>query len=265
MECSEARTALSARLDGEDSALPSDAVDAHVAGCPECRAWFSTASALGRHLRLTTVPSEPAHPSSDEVTARVLSAADDFPAVTSGLRRRELPLMLARVVLGVVALIYVAWAVVLLVGATADPVSPADPNAMPGGPFGAARDPHMARFIIDAATSRFALAAGLAWAAFSPKTAGPLLPVYVGMFAFGAGFATRDVVLGLLGEGYGLAGTLVPLVLQGFAVAALVTCWLARHHAVTPLSQSWRALTARPMNFSASDVKENSSFRPGGL
>ncbi|MEU7103460.1 zf-HC2 domain-containing protein [Streptomyces stramineus] len=48
MHCSEFRTALSARVDGEE--LPPDmsgaALDAHLRGCAECRRWGERARRL---------------------------------------------------------------------------------------------------------------------------------------------------------------------------------------------------------------------------
>jgi predicted anti-sigma-YlaC factor YlaD len=46
MRCSTFREALSARLDGEDPGLPAGEVDAHLAGCADCRAWVEAAGAL---------------------------------------------------------------------------------------------------------------------------------------------------------------------------------------------------------------------------
>ncbi|HWM37155.1 MAG TPA: zf-HC2 domain-containing protein [Streptomyces sp.] len=50
MHCSRARTALSARLDGE--ALPpgvtEQRLDEHLAGCPACARWGTQATQLGR-------------------------------------------------------------------------------------------------------------------------------------------------------------------------------------------------------------------------
>lgn len=45
------REALSARLDGEREPVPSARVDEHVAGCPQCRAWFDIVSAQADQLR----------------------------------------------------------------------------------------------------------------------------------------------------------------------------------------------------------------------
>ncbi len=44
--CEVARESLSARLDGEREPVPSRTVDAHLASCADCRAWWSAASAL---------------------------------------------------------------------------------------------------------------------------------------------------------------------------------------------------------------------------
>jgi predicted anti-sigma-YlaC factor YlaD len=68
MDCTHARTALSARLDGEDPGLPPDALDAHVATCAACRAWHAQASALHGRLRVAPAPPVP------DLSASVLAA-----------------------------------------------------------------------------------------------------------------------------------------------------------------------------------------------
>lgn len=52
MHCSRARTALSARCDGEElpAGLTARRLDDHLAGCPDCRRWEAHARALTRHL-----------------------------------------------------------------------------------------------------------------------------------------------------------------------------------------------------------------------
>lgn len=52
MECTTAREAISARLDGEPSDVESDLVEAHLAGCPACRAWREQAHEITRRARL---------------------------------------------------------------------------------------------------------------------------------------------------------------------------------------------------------------------
>ncbi|QFQ02879.1 hypothetical protein CUROG_07650 [Corynebacterium urogenitale] len=262
MECEGIRAALSARLDGEEAALPEDVVDAHLDGCEECQRWYSTVTALGRQLRMTAPPEPAPQTTGSDAAARVLDAAESIPNVTGTLRARQLPLVISRIALAFVAAVYVGWAAVLLFGSTLGLASTPEASGA-AAPYGAAEDPVLARFVIDAATSRFALGAGLAWAAYRPRAAGAMLPVYLGVWAFGAGFATRDIVMGLVEYSSELPIVLGTLLVHLVAVIALVTCWLARIHAVTPLRQSWRWLTARPMNFSAVDVERHSTFRPG--
>lgn len=263
--CERVRAALSARLDGEAADLPEDVTDAHLASCEACQRWYATATMLGRQLAINSAPEPGPSMAGEDAAQRVLVAAESFPQVTGNLRSRTLPLVLARIVLAVLAVVFFVWAGVLLFGSTIGVTGVPEPTQGQGAtsPYGASQDPVLARFVIDAATSRFALGAGLAWAAFRPKSADAVLPVYLGMWAFGAGFATRDLVMGLMESSGELPAVLGSLALHLVAVVALVTCWLARLHAVAPLRQSWRWLTAQPMSFSATDIKRNSTYRPG--
>ena len=52
MECDRAHEAISAHIDGEDSALPAGAVDAHLADCAACRDWQERAHAVTRRARV---------------------------------------------------------------------------------------------------------------------------------------------------------------------------------------------------------------------
>ncbi|KWX02125.1 Integral membrane protein [Carbonactinospora thermoautotrophica] len=69
MTCSQFREALSARLDGEDPGLGAEAVDAHLAECAACAAWYEDAARVTRLARLA-----PARPVPDLVGA-VLAVA----------------------------------------------------------------------------------------------------------------------------------------------------------------------------------------------
>ncbi|GIH14217.1 zf-HC2 domain-containing protein [Rugosimonospora africana] len=64
MGCGQWREALSARLDGEEDADQAPLVDAHLAGCAECRQWFEDAAAVTRLARLGPVASVPGVPDS---------------------------------------------------------------------------------------------------------------------------------------------------------------------------------------------------------
>lgn len=46
MRCTTFREAFSARLDGEDTGLPDEPIDPHLADCADCRTWVEGASAL---------------------------------------------------------------------------------------------------------------------------------------------------------------------------------------------------------------------------
>jgi predicted anti-sigma-YlaC factor YlaD len=68
VDCTAAREALSAWLDGEPAMHSSAAVNGHVTGCDECRSWQEAAHRLTRSTRLT-----PARAMTDD-TARILEA-----------------------------------------------------------------------------------------------------------------------------------------------------------------------------------------------
>jgi predicted anti-sigma-YlaC factor YlaD len=57
MRCTRFREAISARLDGEDPGLPTEAIDAHLAECPPCRSWASAAASPA--LRAVASPGDP--------------------------------------------------------------------------------------------------------------------------------------------------------------------------------------------------------------
>jgi predicted anti-sigma-YlaC factor YlaD len=74
MECDSAREAISAQIDGEDPCVPADALEAHTAGCAECRGWQQRAHSVTRRARL-------GGPFLDhDLTTRVLAAAPPPPA-----------------------------------------------------------------------------------------------------------------------------------------------------------------------------------------
>jgi predicted anti-sigma-YlaC factor YlaD len=77
--CDRYREALSARLDGEDDPTERTAVDRHLAGCPDCRAWLDAAAEVTRLARTSAVAA---------VAPRVVAAAPGLTRVrvTFGLR-----------------------------------------------------------------------------------------------------------------------------------------------------------------------------------
>lgn len=258
VSCDAVRVALSARLDGERAALDDSLLDAHVAGCEECQRWYSTVTALGRNLTMGVAGEElsSATPKSGSVEA-ALQLVNSINATSTGrtapLRRRRTPMIVARICLAVLAVVYILWAGLLLFGAHSDASIIVD-----------ASDPLFARYVLEAAVTRFALGVGLACVAWRPAAASGALPVYLAMWAFGAGIATRDIVMGLIDDStVGAADPLWTLIVHFVAVIALIVVWAGRQHMVMPLQQSWRMLSARPMTASGADARRNSSFRPG--
>ncbi|MCZ4521738.1 zf-HC2 domain-containing protein [Rhodococcus ruber] len=61
------REALSARVDGEREPVPSERTDEHLATCTECQAWYASATALTRSLRVRSVGRTP------DLTASILT------------------------------------------------------------------------------------------------------------------------------------------------------------------------------------------------
>ena len=102
MECDRAREAISARIDGEDPALPDGSLEAHLAGCAACRTWQQRAHAVTRRARLGGSFLD------QDLTPRVLAAV---PAVPAGRYRA----LTQRTALVAVALAQLAITLPLLV------------------------------------------------------------------------------------------------------------------------------------------------------
>jgi predicted anti-sigma-YlaC factor YlaD len=102
MQCDRFREAISARIDGEDPGLPAAAIDVHLAGCADCRAWQQRAHAVTRRARLGGSFLD------RDLTAQVLAAA---PVPVRRRRRR----FTQRAALGVVAVAQLAITVPLLI------------------------------------------------------------------------------------------------------------------------------------------------------
>jgi len=84
MDCTDARTAISAGLDGEDVPSAGPVLDAHLRACPDCRAFQASATTMHRRLRLRAAESVP------DLSASIVAAigpADDgrVPGLRAGL------------------------------------------------------------------------------------------------------------------------------------------------------------------------------------
>jgi predicted anti-sigma-YlaC factor YlaD len=139
--CEEMRTALSARMDGEDAGLTPATLDDHLAGCAGCRAWQSAAE------QVTLIIHEPV--GVPDLTAPILAAVAQQRRIDSGGRKRIL-----QFALGLSAVVQLALAVPALL--------------VPGV------DLHTSR---EAASFDIALAVGFALAAWWPERARAFVPV----------------------------------------------------------------------------------------
>ncbi|MGC4757150.1 zf-HC2 domain-containing protein [Micromonospora trifolii] len=83
MGCEQWREVLSAQLDGEETAAELTAVQGHLDGCAECRAWFTAAAAVTRRVRTRLVVEVP------DRTAAILAATSAAPARRSRWRRSD--------------------------------------------------------------------------------------------------------------------------------------------------------------------------------
>lgn len=77
MHCSRFRTALSARLDGEElpAGITTVRLDGHLAGCHACRQWEARARELAAHLDRATAHTESGPQATDALLAALRSAA----------------------------------------------------------------------------------------------------------------------------------------------------------------------------------------------
>lgn len=209
----EVQAALSARIDGEEAELDEAIVDAHVSGCPECRAF------LDRSLALSESLSQPLSGDTDDAMA---PPQDLSSAILAGVdnewrrfaRRREIGMAVGRLMLGAMAVVWVLWAVRLILSGGEEPV------------------------VASSASVRFGVALALGFTAWRPQQIPGVLLIVGTMFTFTVGFAVRDFVLGT--GAFELAGVLIPLM----SLVALVWTWVADRGGA--LRRAWQLLDARP-------------------
>lgn len=238
MDCQEVRRALSARLDGEDSGVDDDIVDAHLAGCADCQRWFDEAVAINRKLSVGLAPEIDLQV--PDLSDAILSTMDQSP------RRRvsgwQVAIALSRTLVVLIGVFLLVWAVQLLVGTTsADQFLPLTTAA--NNPAGEAQDPVTARLLVDAAASRIALAFGLFWVAWRPQSASGALPILGAYTAFSIGFSTRDLVLGYL-----TLSTIAAQVLLVTACVSIAVIWVGTVFGRPDLSAALRGIAARPVD-----------------
>ena len=250
MECSEVRQVLSARIDGERSRATwdDDVIDAHLAECEDCQNWYTQALTLGRTLRV--VPADDSESIPDFSESLVQSVPEDqLPHRRSW---RVISLSLSRIVLIVLGLIYVGWAIYLLSHSTTLTGSPVPSGGDSDGAVGDSHDPDVARLFIDAAAMRLSLGFSLFWCAWRPRMTAGMISLFGALWAFTAGFASRDIVLGLA-----TPQQLMGLVLFIVTVLVMVWCWFS-HLGVSAgdVTGSLKSFSARPVKSTFSDARE---------
>ncbi|AGF71895.1 zf-HC2 domain-containing protein [Corynebacterium halotolerans] len=228
------QAALSARLDGEPSGLPDDVVDAHVAGCGECRAFWERSLTLNHTLSLAGMQDS----QREELTAPDLSEtilAGVEPEWRRSANVRFIGLSVSRVLLVLIGVAYVVWSVRLL-GATGGLTA----VGSDGATLAPDADPQRAQLLAEGAAFRLALAFGLFTAAWKPRLVVGMLPVVGALWTFMFGFTIRDVIVGTAG-----GGQVVGLVLLLVTALAMGWVWLT-DHGYLQLRSAWRELGARP-------------------
>lgn len=217
IEHEDIQAALSARIDGEQSLIDDSVVDAHLSNCAQCRAFFDRALALSDQLH-GGAPIEPPRDLSEVILAGV---DDEWRRISE---RRAVFLSLGRVALGVMAVVWVVWAIGLLFTSS--------------GALGGGDGQELAAVVASAASVRFGVALALGVTAWKPRLIPGVLLIVATMFTFNVGFALRDYVLAA-GE-FSPALVLVPLA----TVVALVWTWVADQGIA--VRRWWRALDADP-------------------
>jgi predicted anti-sigma-YlaC factor YlaD len=171
VDCTQCKEALSARLDGEESAAPGCTIDAHLATCAACRRFADEAARVTRLARTAVATQDP------DVVETVLAAAPRS-------RRPRLATAL-RVMLGLVGLAQLGVAVVGVL--TAQSGGHGSQGIVLGGAS-------VAHFAHESAAWNLALGVGFLWIAWrSPQTSG-MVPTLATFVAALAALVVLDVV-----------------------------------------------------------------------
>ena len=195
MACEQWREILSAELDGEASRSERAAVEAHLAGCAGCRAWFDAAAAVTRRARTRVAPAVP------DLVDAVLAA---LPAAPARSRWRE------RVGLGLRGLLGLLGAVQLVLG-----LAQIGRDAVVG--HGTAGGQHLWH---ESAAWNVAVGAGFLVVALRRSAPAGLLPMLSAFVATLVLLSVNDLIIGqvavarLVSHGFLLAGWAVMVLLS---------------------------------------------------
>jgi predicted anti-sigma-YlaC factor YlaD len=165
---------LSARLDGEDEAGEGLVVDAHLAGCGDCRRWGDRAATVTRLTRTAPVQPFP------DLVATVIAAAPPRP------RARVRVETALRVLLGCAGLGQLWLAIDGIVVASAR-------GAHGGAELGGANLEHLTH---ESAAWNLALAVGFLWVAARSRRAAALVPLVGAFVAVLAALSLPDLLRG---------------------------------------------------------------------
>jgi predicted anti-sigma-YlaC factor YlaD len=180
--CQDIRTALSARLDGEEPGLPGDLLDDHLVGCAPCQAWQDGAQRVVR-----AIGSAPPPPDLTESIMRAVEADPQVLAQRARLRaaaeahgRRQI----LRVAVAAAAVVQLALALPTLLGALTGT-----------GGVGLHASREMASFDV-------AVAVGFLLAAYRPQRALSYLPVALVLAGCLAATSLIDLARGVTVAGH---------------------------------------------------------------
>lgn len=224
---------ISARLDGEEPRIPDDVLEAHLAGCADCRSFYAEARALSDVLGSTRSDSQEVQQPAADLTASILASVEQEWRRSSMARLASFAL--SRIALAVLAVLYLGWGVWFL----ADSAGLLEASAE-SGVMAADAEPELANLLVQGAAMRLALALALFFAAWRPRLALGLLP-FVGSYTmFSLGFAMRDVALG--------TATLTQLTGLSVLIATVLVCGWAVCVAQGPggVRATWSWLGASP-------------------
>jgi predicted anti-sigma-YlaC factor YlaD len=197
VNCSQCQEALSARLDGEESAAEQNAIEAHLASCTACRRFAEGAARVTRLARTAVAVPEP------DVVAAVLAAAPRS-------RRPRLTTVL-RALLGLVGLAQAEVALVAMLGAHTG-----DHGAQGVVLQGAS----VAHFAHESAAWNLALGVGFLWVAWRSSRPSGMVPTLATFVAALTVLVVLDAMAGgvdtarLLAHGLVVLGLILVIVLD---------------------------------------------------
>lgn len=195
LSCEQIQAALSASLDGEEPGLPADIMEAHLAGCSDCQAFYAQAAQVNRQLHF-----QQSTPAAPDLAAEILAGIDD--TWQRQIRLRATWSWMCRLALVALAVFWGLWAIRLI---------------------GTASSAVESTLYIDAAAIRLALAAMLIFIAIFPRFAGGIIPFLGAWWSFSFGVRLQDIVQGAI-----TADNIWFLLMLLLTVVVLTLTWLVQ-------------------------------------